>query len=403
MSAKKQSSFCRIKDVGILCSLGISGDEIWPRLIAGDKTCLEKRDDLWHEHVSLFGSVKRELPPIKEEFLKYNCWNNQIAQAALTMIRDEVDIAIQKFGANRVGVVIGSSTSGFAETEEAFQQYHDHGELSPTFNLEQFEYGGLSTFISQLSGVTGPCYSLSTACSAGAKTLMTAKTLFEIGVCDAVIAGGVDSLCRLTAGGFGALEAISADHTNPMSKNRDGLNLGEGGALFLLTKEAGGIQLLGGGESSDAHHISAPHPEGTGAEKAMRSALEDAGLEHSDISYLNLHGTGTPFNDAMESKAVERVFDQSLCCSSTKPLTGHTLGASGAIEAAFLWLILRKSQEDRFSLPPHSFDGQRDPEIGNIELVKKGQEVPKNTGSALMSNSFGFGGNNCTLIIGEVL
>lgn len=401
MGLKKQQSQCQLKAASVLCCLGHSSEEIWPGLIKGDSSYLENRDDLWKGQTRLFGRVSTDLPKIPKSLSIYDCWNNQIALAALEMIREELTTTIKQYGAHRIGVVVGSSTSGFAETENAFAQYYLQGTFPSKFDLAQFEFGGLSEFIAKVAGVTGPSYALSTACSAGAKALVTAKTLLELNFCDAVICGGVDTLCQFTANGFGVLEALSRGHTNPMSKNRDGLNLGEGGALFLITRDPGGIQLLGGGESSDAHHMSAPQPEGLGAEKAMGNALKDAGLEANQISYINLHGTGTPLNDSMESKAVERVFGQDLPCSTTKPLTGHTLGASGAIEAAFLWMILQNHQNGHLHLPPHLYDGHNDPEIGAIKLVENKTAITNSNSMAFMSNSFGFGGSNCSLIIGR--
>ena len=302
-----------------------------------------------------------------------------------------------------MGVVVGSSTSGFAEAEAAFRERERSGSLSPAFSLAQLEFGGLSEFVARSAGVTGPRFSPSTACSTGAKALISARGLLEMGFCDAVIAGAVDSLCRLTANGFASLHAVASELTNPMSVNRDGLTLGEGAALFLVTRDEGGVQLLGGGESSDAHHMSAPQPEGRGAEACMRAALSDAALGSEQIAYLNLHGTGTPQNDSMESAAVARVFPSQVPCSSTKPLVGHTLGASGAIEAAFCWLILerRGDHAGRMLLPPHCWDGARDPALAPLDLVAPGAGVVAPPPAAVMTNSFGFGGSNCALVLGD--
>ena len=218
------------------------------------------------------------------------------------------------------------------------------------------------------------------------------------------IAGGSDSLCRLTTNGFSSLQAVSAQPSNPFSVNRDGLTLGEGAAVFLVTGEAGGIQLAGVGESSEAHHMSAPDPEGVGAEASMRGALADAALPPEAILYLNLHGTGTPLNDAMEGAAVHRVLGNAVPCSSTKPGVGHTLGAAGAMELAFCWMALQTRQGGSIDLPHHAFDGKRDPEIPPIRLCGREETASASANSAyVMSNSFGFGGNNCTLILGKAL
>jgi 3-oxoacyl-[acyl-carrier-protein] synthase-1 len=352
-------------------ALGASLDVIWPRLLAGDQSGFAVRDDLVLAAPGPYGEARGELPAIPDPLREYACRNNQLAESALRTLAEPIAEAIDRFGAHRVGVVVGSSTSGFSAAEDAFRERAKSGKLSASFSLAQLEFGGLSSYVARATGAAGPRQTPSTACSTGAKALLSARSLLELGFCDAVIAGAVDSLCRLTANGFGALHAVSGKLTNPMSVNRDGLTLGEGAALFLVTRDEGGVQLLGGGESSDAHHMSAPHPEGRGAEQCMRAALADAGLTAADIAYLNLHGTGTPQNDAMESAAVSRVFGTELPCSSTKPLVGHTLGASGAIEAGFCWQILeRRAREGgALRLPPHVFDGARDPALEAIALV----------------------------------
>jgi 3-oxoacyl-[acyl-carrier-protein] synthase-1 len=211
----------------------------------------------------------------------------------------------------------------------------------------------------------------------------------------------VDTLCGLTANGFVSLQAVAKGLTNPMSRNRSGITLGEGAALFVVTREPGGVQLLGAGESNDAHHMSAPEPEGKGAEACMRAALVDAGLEPEAIAYLNLHGTGTPQNDATESAAVERVFARPVPCSSTKPLVGHALGASGALEAGFCWMMLERRDGTRITPPPHRWDGLRDPELPALALVPEASWIHASAPTAIMSNSFGFGGSNCSVILAE--
>jgi 3-oxoacyl-[acyl-carrier-protein] synthase-1 len=388
-------------------ALGASLAEIWPRLVAGDQQGFVRRSDLVPDQAGLYGVARGELPPVPASLVEYSCRNNQLAESALQAIREPVDAAIAAFGAHRVGVVVGSSTSGFSAAEAAFREREATGSLPPSFSLAQLEFGGLCEYVARSSGAEGPRLSPSTACSTGAKALLQARSLLELGFCDAVIAGAVDSLCRLTANGFAALHAVAAELTNPMSVHRDGLTLGEGAALFLVTREPGGIQLLGGGESSDAHHMSAPEPSGRGAEQCMRGALDDAGLAASDIAYLNLHGTGTPQNDSMESAAVSRVFGETVPASSTKPLVGHTLGASGAIEVAFCWLMLDQRSEHAglLLLPPHRFDGERDPELAPLALVEMGveprAELETSGPTALLSNSFGFGGSNCAVAIGD--
>jgi 3-oxoacyl-[acyl-carrier-protein] synthase-1 len=213
---------------------------------------------------------------------------------------------------------------------------------------------------------------------------------------DAVLVGGADSLCKLTVNGFAALESTSIGICNPMSRNRNGINIGEGAALFLMTRDSADIEFIGAGESSDAHHMSAPHPEGVGAEAAMRAALADARLDPADVDYLNMHATATVKNDEMEAKAMHRVFGSDVPASGTKPMTGHLLGAAGATELAFCWLAL---QADR--LPPHVWDGEVDPGLPSFMPVGQGGTFRRQSRRLCMSNSFAFGGSNATLLIGD--
>ncbi|MGH0035911.1 MAG: beta-ketoacyl-ACP synthase [Myxococcota bacterium] len=391
---------CSLARLGMACSLGVDLDSIWQGLRQGDVSRLSPRDDLLRGDERLFGAVREALPPIPAALARHDCRNNQLALVAYEAIADGVASALQRFGAERVGVVVGSSTAGVAEGEAAVREKVASGRIPERFHPVQLEYGGLAEFVRDVSGARGPAYSLSTACSTGAKALVSARSLLDLGLCDAVVAGAVDSLCGLTANGFGALQALSSGISNPMSATRDGLTLGEAAALFLMLRDPSGIQLLGAGESSDAHHISAPDPDGAGAEAAMRAALADARCAPGDIDYLNLHGTGTPHNDSMESRAVARVFPDGVPTSSTKPLVGHTLGASGALEAGFCWLILDRARDGGLDLPRHRYDGAPDPELPALDLVGPDARVEAGPAPRLMTNSFGFGGSNCTLVLG---
>jgi 3-oxoacyl-[acyl-carrier-protein] synthase-1 len=392
---------CSLAALGVVSCLGAGADETWRGLAAGSPSRLRRRDDLAPGRSLLVGAVDGPLPALPPTLFRYACRNNALTLAALEQIAEPVAAALARHGPERVGVVLGTSTSGVGDAEAAIAHHLRTQALSPTFYYDQLEFGGASGFVAALLGLRGPCYTLSTACSSGARALASARSLLALGVCDAVIAGASDSLCGLTAGGFGALQAIAEDVTNPMSANRAGITLGEAAALFLVTRDAGGVQLLGAGESSEAHHMSAPDPEGRGARDAMEAALADASLGPGDIAYLNLHGTGTPLNDAMESVAVHAVFGDALPCSSTKPLVGHTLGAAGALEAAFCWLVLRGRVDHELVLPPHCFDGVLDPALPAIHLAKPGERARVRGPARVMTNSFGFGGNNCTLVLGS--
>jgi 3-oxoacyl-[acyl-carrier-protein] synthase I len=392
---------CRLAALGQVSALGRDAAGVFERLTAGDVSRLTLNETLVPERSLWLGEVHDPLPEIPAPLARFACRNNQLALAALESIAAEVQAAIARFGPARVGVVVGTSTSGVGDAENAIAHRERTGVLAHQFHYDQLEFGGLARFVAEVAGARGPAYTLSTACSSGARALASARSLLELGACDAVISGAADSLCGLTTNGFAALGAISQNVTNPCSVNRDGLTLGEAGALFLVTREPGGVQLLGVGDSSEAHHMSAPDPEGRGAETAMRDALGDAGLAPEAIAYLNLHGTGTPQNDAMESAAVARVLGSDLPASSTKPLVGHTLGAAGAIEAAFCWLILDRARDGELALPPHVWDGARDPALAPIRLTAKGERARVGGSAIVMTNSFGFGGNNCTLILGR--
>jgi 3-oxoacyl-[acyl-carrier-protein] synthase-1 len=321
--------------------------------------------------------------------------------SALQQIEAAVFSVLQEVEPLRFGIVLGTSTSGTADGERAIARYLDGKELPPWFHYSQLELGGTAEFLARYLQTCGPTYVLSTACSSGARALASARSLLETDYCDAVLAGGTDTLCLLTAQGFSSLQAIAPEVTNPFSIHRAGLTLGEGSALFLMTREQGGIQLAGVGETSEAHHMSAPDPEGVGAAEAMQGALQDAGLQPEDIAYLNLHGTGTERNDAMESSAVARILGAQTPCSSTKSLVGHTLGAAGAMEAAFCWLTLAARKGDQLALIPHCFDGEQDPELETLNLTQRGQTATVDGHACVMSNSFGFGGNNCTVVLRE--
>lgn len=387
---------CSLSALAMLNALGRSCDEIWPRLVSGDQGHLVIRDDLVPDRSLIVGEVSGPLPTIPQALRRFACRNNSLTLAALEQIRDAIEDVVEAVGRDRVAVVMGSSTSGVSDAEDAIRQQVATGSLAPSFHYEQLEFGGLSRFVAELLDLRGPAYTLSTACSSGARALASARSLLSLGLADAVIAGATDTLCGLTTNGFSALQVISDEITNPCSRNRKGLTLGEGTAIFVVTRESGGIQLRGAGESSEAHHMSAPDPNGMGAETAMRHALRDANLTPDAIAYINLHGTGTALNDAMECSAIARTFPSPPACSSTKPLVGHTLGAAGALEAGFCWLALDAQEGGEILLIPHVYDGEFDPELPPTPLATKGMRVPA---GPVLSNSFGFGGNNCCLIL----
>lgn len=345
------------------------------------------------------GCVNASLPSVAHLPLTQRSRNNQLALAALAQIRPQVDAAIELYGRDRIAVVIGTSTSGIAESEAALLAQIEQGDLPATFHYAQQELGSPAAMLAATLGVSGPTYVHSNACASSSKALASAARLLRMDVCDAVVVGGVDSLCRFTVAGFAALESVSNVRCNPLSANRNGINIGEGAALFLMTHEPATVALRGWGESSDGHHMSAPDPSGKGAQLAIERALARAGVDAGQIDYINLHGTATIQNDAMESRAINAIFGDATPASSTKPFTGHTLGAAGAIEAAICWLAMQ-DDNPQGKLPPHLWDGSIDPAIAPLNLV----EVGTQTGSLLrwtLSTSFAFGGANSALVFGR--
>ena len=339
-----------------------------------------------------------ELPDLPERLSRYDCRNNRLAVSVLNQIQPAVDSVMTQYGPARVAVVMGTSTSGIAQTEAAVRAVQEQGTADTNYHAVQGVLGGLGEFVASYLQLKGPAYTLSTACSSSANAMLSARRLLNLGICDAVVVGGVDSLCEITIQGFGALEALSAHYCKPFCYERDGINLGEAAAVFVMTREPAEIQFMGGAASSDAHHISAPHPAGEGAYQAMSAALSDAGLRAEDIDYLNLHGTGTEQNDSMESLAVNRLFGEHLPCSSTKAMTGHTLGAGGALELAICYLLLTQPQNWR--LPPALYPDDWDQSLPPINLCGE-QFAPTDRPRYCLSNSFAFGGSNVSLIIGR--
>ena len=389
--------------LGVICALGRDKQEVAHHLFAGD--CSGMRNESgWVADRSLpVAAVRGELAAIPAGLADQGTRNNQLLLEAALQIRDDIDQAIQTYGRDRIGVVLGTSTSGIDEASRGLAHYIREDEFPAQYDYQQQELGAPANFLAQWLQLSGPAYVISTACTSSARALMSAQRLLNLGLCDAVLCGGVDTLCKLTLNGFSALDAVSGQRCNPFSVNRNGINIGEAAVLFLMTRRAGehqSIALLGSGASSDAHHISAPEPTGRGALQAMRKALSRASLQPEQIGYLNLHGTATQHNDAMESLAVATLFPAGVPCSSTKPMTGHTLGAAGALEAAFCWLSL-STDNQQHALPPHVWDGQPDPGLPALKWVTPADRLTSIAPRYLMSNSFAFGGNNVSLIIGD--
>ncbi|MBD8898165.1 beta-ketoacyl-[acyl-carrier-protein] synthase family protein [Rhodanobacter sp. DHG33] len=383
--------------LGLVCTLGAGKAAVAEALFAGDSRGLRDEAGWIPGHAPPLGAVRIPLPPIPATLAvarDNRC--NRLLLAAAQEIEADIRAAMSRYGNGRIGVVLGTSTGGIEEATHGLAAQRSEGAWPADYRYEHQELAGPAEFLAEWLELDGPCYVISTACTAGARAIISAQRLLQAGLCDAVICGGVDTLARLPLNGFHALGAMDPAPCNPFSHERRGINIGEAAALFLMTRERGAVQLLGTGSSSDAHHMSSPDPAGHGAMAAMRHALAEARLDAPQIDYLNLHGTATTHNDAMEAPAVATVFPHGVPCSSTKSLTGHTLAAAGALEAAFCWLSLHDGR-----LPPQRWDGHADPSLPSLSLVDVGACLPAAKPRRLMSNSFAFGGNNACLILGD--
>lgn len=343
-----------------------------------------------------FGKLEKDFEPIDDERYDLRC--NRV----LKYLVDKLDLS--GFEKDEIGIVIGTTNSGIQEFEDSENKHYA-------------ELGNPAEFLKWYLGTKNYAASVSTACTSGTKAFSTAVKLLQNDVCKVVIAGGIDTLAAMPSYGFHALEVLSHEKSNPFSKNRDGISLGEGGALFVLTKDVKMqkcldvksitnvgricksdneiVALLGIGETSDAYHSATPDPDGVQAVRAIQLALDDAGLKAEDIDYINLHGTGTVSNDLMEANAIYKVFGDNVPASSTKPFTGHCLGAAASIEAFICYQILKGER----NLPIHKYDNEYDENLPKINLVNSNTENKKiNT---CMSTSFGFGGTNAVVIMGN--
>jgi len=340
-----------------------------------------------------------EEEPLRGEFAPFDCRNNRLARLGLE--QDGFGAAVRqardRYGPDRIGVFVGTSTSGIGATEQAYRQCDlITRSLPATFDYRHtHNVFSVADFTRRWLGLTGAAFAISTACSSSAKAFASAWRQMRAGFCDAAVVGGVDSLCLTTLYGFNALGLASTRPCRPWDVERDGLSVGEAAGFALLEWAEPGddrVLLLGYGESSDAWHMTAAHPEGAGAALAMQQALARAEVLPAQVDYINLHGTATPLNDAAEDRAVVRVFGSDTPCSSTKGWTGHTLGAAGITEAIFVSLCLEQGL-----IPGTLNTRQRDPKLG-AGLVLETRESPLRLA---LSNSFGFGGTNCSLLFGR--
>lgn len=342
-----------------------------------------------------------EAEPVTAQLQQFDGRNNRLAQIGLRQddFEQAIEAARHRYGASRIAVLIGTSTSGVLQTENAYRERDRHtGALPAGFSYRHAQdIFSAGDFVRRYLALAGPAFVISTACSSSAKVFAAAHRMISLGLCDAAVVGGVDSLCGTTLHGFASLELVAPMPCRPGDVNRNGISIGEGAGFALLERpEAatrGGVALLGYGESSDAYHMSTPHPQGLGAQLAMQQALSGAGLGGHDIDYINLHGTASKINDAVEDRAVSRIFGAEVPCSSTKGWTGHTLGAAGITEAVISCLCL-----ERGLLPGSLNTVELDPSFDSRIVLENQERAIKR----VLSNSFGFGGSNCSLVFGLV-
>lgn len=384
-----------INDLTSVSSLGTNELTIVDSLSHTDRCYLTYRDDLLNEHKgSYFGQIKAKLPRL-DDYPEHKSRNSAVLAFLTDSIKDRINELKQKYSKDRIAIILGTSTSGLDETENELKKFMQTGVPSRDFYYKSQEFGDPSMFLADYLEIDGPSYTISTACSSSARALICGKRMLESGLVDAVIAGGADTLCKVPINGFNSMGVLSQERCLPFNKNRSGINIGEGGGLMILSKEKDSLELLGVGESSDAYHVSSPDPSGAGAISAMEMALNDASLTTDDIGYVNLHGTATKLNDAMESKAMASLFKGKVPCSSTKYMTGHTLGAAGIVEAAILCYLLKHDLD----LPVQDFSHDEiDDTLDECGLIKEKIKAKK---KVMMSNSFAFGGNNASIIIAK--
>lgn len=346
----------------------------------------------WTGEIEALDNVR--LPP---EYAAFDCRNNRLAEIALGQdgFTEVVARAVERYGSGRIGVFVGTSTSGILQSEQAFRLRHPAtGQLPAGFHYaETHNTGSLAAYLRVRLGLSGPAAVVSCACASSAKAFAHAARMIAAGLCDAAVVGGADSLCLTTLYGFHSLNLNAPGPCRPFDVRREGISIGEAAGFVLLERPRDdghdSVHLLGVGESNDAHHMSSPHPEGAGALLAMQRALASAAMTPTDIDYINLHGTGTPSNDAAEARAVHGLFGAHLPCSSTKGATGHTLGAAGALEAVICALSLQSG------LMPGGLNCiEPDPTL-QVDYLRSNRRAAL---ARVLSNSFGFGGANCALL-----
>lgn len=376
------------------CSaLGMSREAVLSALYQGQCGLVVSDSQVAPELGTALGALPDRLPPLPARLRELDTRVARMAALLCEPLQQPLAAAVRRCGAGRVGIVVASSTAGLEASERAHAERAQLGSLPDWYRFERSHaFHALCDVLRALSGARGPGYVVSTACSSANKVFGSAQRLLSAGVVDAVLVGGIDTLCQITVRGFHSLGILSERPCRPFARDRDGTSIGEGGALLLL--ERGGdaaVQLRGVGECCDAHHMTQPAPDGSGAAAAMRAALEDAGLTPADIDHVNAHGTGTPLNDAAEARAIESVLGRALPVVSTKAATGHMLGAAAAIEAVFSIAAIERGR-----IPPSLHSEPRDPEVQlNIAAEPRALRCRN-----VISNALAFGGSNASVIFG---
>jgi len=376
----------------MVSALGLGRRQHLEALAAGRTGLGEHPIDLDFETAA--GAVRQPLPELPAELQPWSTRLARMAYALLQELDEPLRRAREKWRPDRVAVLLGTSTAGAETTEVAYKQFVAGGGFPRDYDFQrQHTFGAVLSVVRKLAGVDGPSWMASTACTSSGKTFATAQRLIAAGAIDAAIVGGLDTLCTMTMTGFNSLQALDSKPCRPFREDRSGISIGEGGA-FALVERAGDARVLieGIGETSDAYHISAPHPEGLGAQAAMHEALQRGGRYPTDVDHVNAHGTGTRLNDTAEANAIQCVLGTEVPTVSTKAYTGHTLGAAAAIELAFAACAIEEGW-----IPPAIGDGAIDPEVA----VKIPTERMTGRFERVLSNSFAFGGNNVSLLVAK--
>ena len=377
----------------LCCGLGRTTNECLAALRSGQRGLRAVPFEVPFD--GLTGTVPFELPPLPESIRQFQSRTAQLAVFHFEEIRPDVARAIERWGSKRVAMVLGTSTGGIFETEIAFEQWLQTKSLPKDYDYRtRHPFHAFTEALAEVSGIGGPRYVVSTACSSSAKALASGRRLLELNLADAVLVGGVDGLCNTTVRGFNSLGVMAAEPCRPFGLDRPGMNVGEAASYLLMERDGPARAWLRGvGESSDAYHMSSPEPEGRGARAAMLQALRQAQLGAERVDYVNAHGTGTRYNDAAEAKALLALFGPDTPVVSTKAYTGHTLGACGAVEATLCIVALEQGW-----IPAALGSEPQDPEMG-IHLPRQVIERPIRFA---ISNAFAFGGNNCSVLLEAV-